>query len=128
MNKLAISINLLGLQGAVRATVKGEDCIIVRLGKSRAKPHDNGKVYLNLDAIENSKGHDDYGNSHFVCEPLTKDERLSGAEKFPIIGNARTFGDGPKPQQNSRPAQRQGPQQQEEPPPDAGLDGDDIPF
>lgn len=89
MKKINISINLLQLQGAVRATVKGEDCVILRLEKSRAKPHQNGKVYLNLEAVSNKNGEDQYGNSHFVCEPTTKEERESGAAKLPIIGNGK---------------------------------------
>ena len=88
MKKLNISINLLQLQGAVRATIKGEDCVILRLEHGRAKPHQNGKVYLNLEAVSNRDGEDQYGNSHFVCEPTTKEDRMSGATKLPIIGNA----------------------------------------
>lgn len=91
MKKINISINLLQLQGAVRATVKGEDCVILRLEKSRAKPHQNGKVYLNLEAVANKNGEDQYGNSHFIVEPSTKQERESGAEKLPIIGNGKEW-------------------------------------
>jgi len=91
MKKLNISINLLQLQGSVRATVKGEDCVILRLEKSRAKPHQNGKVYLNLEAVANKNGVDDYGNSHFIVEPSTKEERESGAAKLPIIGNGKEW-------------------------------------
>jgi len=91
MKKLNLSINLLQLQGAVRATIKGEDCVVIRLAKSRAKPHQNGKVYLNLEAVTNKNGADDYGNTHFVCEPSTKEERESGAERLPIIGNGNEW-------------------------------------
>ncbi len=91
MKKLNISINLLQLQGAVRATIKGEDCVVLRLAKSRAKPHQNGKVYLNLEAVSNKNGEDQYGNTHFVCEPSTKEERMSGGDKLPIIGNGKEW-------------------------------------
>lgn len=91
MKKLNLSINVLQLQGAVRATIKGEDCIVIRLAKSRAKAHQNGKVYLNLEAVSNKNGEDQYGNSHFVCEPTTKEERMSGGDKLPIIGNGKEW-------------------------------------
>jgi hypothetical protein len=91
MKKLNISINLLQLQGACKATIKGEDCVVIRIAKSRAKPHQNGKVYLNLEAISNKNGEDDYGNTHFVAEPSTKEERESGAAKLPIIGNGKEW-------------------------------------
>lgn len=91
MKKLNLSINFLQLQGAVRATIKGEDCVVIRLAKSRAKPHQNGKVYLNLEAVSNKNGADDYGNTYFVCEPSTKEERESGADRLPIIGNGKEW-------------------------------------
>jgi hypothetical protein len=92
MKKLNISINLLQLQGATRLkSQSGKDCIVIDLAASRAKPHQNGKVYLNLEAISNRDGEDQYGNSHFVCEPTTKDERESGAVKLPIIGNGKEW-------------------------------------
>jgi hypothetical protein len=91
MKKLNISINLLQLQGAVRATIKGEDCLVIRIAKSRAKAHQNGKLYLNLEAVANRDGEDQYGNTHFICEPTTREERESGAAKLPIIGNGKEW-------------------------------------
>jgi len=35
---------------------------------------------LNQSAIERKDGEDNYGNTHFIAEPSTKDERESGAE------------------------------------------------
>ncbi len=125
MKKLNLSINLLQLQGAVRATIKGEDCVVIRLAKSRAKPHQNGKVYLNLEAVTNKNGADDYGNTHFVCEPSTKEERESGADRLPIIGNGKEWsneGQQTAPARTTRQIPRAQPQE------DAGTDGDDIPF
>jgi len=118
MKKLNISINLLQLQGAVRATVKGEDCISLRLTKGRAKPHQNGKIYLNLEAVANKNGEDQYGNSHFICEPTTKEERESGV-KLPIIGNGKEWSnEGPQaaPARTTRNIPRAQPQ------PDTGED------
>lgn len=105
MNKLSISINILALQGAHRVTsAKGKDCLVIDLDSSRLKAHQNGKIYLNLEAIENRDGEDKFGNSHFVCEPVTKEERQEGV-KLPIIGNGKTYSSQPKGQQ--RPAPRQ---------------------
>jgi len=126
MQKLNLSINLLQLQGAVRATIKGEDCVVIRLAKSRAKPHQNGKVYLNLEAVSNKNGADDYGNTHFVCEPSTKEERESQAQRLPIIGNGKEWSnEGQRqapPQRTTRNIPRAQPQE------DTGVEGDDIPF
>jgi hypothetical protein len=91
MNKLNLSINLLGLQGASLITSKaGTECLVIDLNKARAKKHANGKVYLNLEAKENRDGVDRYGNTHFVAEPVTRDERQEGL-KLPIIGNGKVF-------------------------------------
>lgn len=126
MKKLNLSINVLQLQGAVRATIKGEDCVVIRLAKSRAKPHQNGKVYLNLEAVSNKGGTDDYGNTHFVCEPSTKEERESGAERLPIIGNAKEWSNegqqpAPPPARTTRQIPRAQPQEESE-------DDQSIPF
>ena len=126
MKKINISINLLQLQGACKATIKGEDCVVIRIGKSRAKPHQNGKVYLNLEAIANKNGADDYGNTHFIAEPTTKDERENGV-KLPIIGNGKEWSNEGRQGYQQAPARttRQTPQDQ---PHDDGTDGDDILF
>lgn len=125
MKKLNISINILQLQGACRATIKGEDCVIIRLEKSRAKPHQNGKVYLNLEAIGNRDGVDQYENTHFVAEPVTKDERESGV-KLPIIGNGKEWtNEGQQaPARTTNKIPRAQPQVEESP----FTEGDDIPF
>ena len=121
MKKLNISINLLQLQGACKATIKGEDCVVIRIAKSRAKPHQNGKVYLNLEAISNKNGEDDYGNTHFVAEPSTKDERESGAPKLPIIGNGKEWSNEGQQARKALPT-RQAPQEQ------AQDDEEEIPW
>jgi hypothetical protein len=107
MNKLNLSINLLGLQGASLITSKaGTECVVIDLGKARAKKHTNGKVYLNLEAKENRDGVDRYGNTHFVAEPVTREERQGGL-KLPIIGNGKVFSfdkrqDAPKRQETGK--------------------------
>lgn len=90
MNKLNISINLLALQGACKATIKGEECLVIRLDKSRAKVHQNGKIYLNLEAVANKDGNKQYGATHFVVEPTSREER-DGGLKLPIIGNGKVY-------------------------------------
>jgi len=56
MKKLNQSIDFLKIQGACRATIKGEDCLVIRLAKSRAKPHQNGAIYFNFEAVEKKGG------------------------------------------------------------------------
>ena len=91
MPKYNISINALAIQGAQRLTSKtGKDCLVIDLDASRIRRHANGKLYLNLEMSENRDGEDQYGNSHRVAEPTTKDERGQGI-KTPILGNAKTF-------------------------------------
>jgi len=103
MNKLSISIDLLKLQGAQRMTSKsGKDILVIDLAASRAKPHANGAVYLSMDAVEKKDA--DERSSHFVVEPITKQEREDGV-KLPILGNGKTWDNSPKPQQ-SRPQQK----------------------
>lgn len=126
MQKLNLSINLLQLQGAVRATIKGEDCIVLRLAKSRAKPHQNGKVYLNLEAVSSKNGADDYGNTHFVCEPSTKEERESQSQRLPIIGNGKEWSN--EGQRQAPPARTTRNIPRAQPQEDTGVEGDDIPF
>jgi len=91
MPKYNISINALSIQGAQRLTSKtGKDCLVIDLDASRIQRHANGKLYLNLEMSENRDGEDQYGNSHRVAEPTTKDERAAKIQ-LPILGNAKTF-------------------------------------
>lgn len=128
MKKLNISINLLQLQGAVRATIKNEDCVVIRLAKSRAKAHQNGKVYLNLEAISNKNGEDQYGNTHFVCEPQSKDERMSGADKLPIIGNGKEWTNDGQEKRDSYPPRTTRNIPRAQPHAESEDDQDSIPF
>lgn len=92
MNKLNLSIDALSLQGAnlIKSTKTGKDLLVIDLDSSRMQKHNNGKVYLNLDVIERREGADKYGNTHFVTETSSKEERQRGVT-VPIIGNAKTY-------------------------------------
>ncbi|WP_397382819.1 hypothetical protein [Prosthecobacter sp.] len=143
MNKIAVSIDLLGLQGAQKVTTGGRECVLIDLTKCRAKPHQNGKVYLNLDVIENKDGANQWGKTHFVCEASTKEERASRVN-LPIIGNGTQWGDlaevkkqaaAPPPRRHTpAPPVRRPPPQDDDfgdtasGPISEGMEDDDIPF
>jgi hypothetical protein len=129
MPKYNISINALAIQGAQRLTSKtGKDCLVIDLDASRIQRHQNGKLYLNLEMSENRDGEDQYGNSHRVAEPTTKDERAAKIQ-LRILGNAKTFyfpseSQGAPMKQATTPrkvAAAYAPHQEE-------PEGDDIPF
>ena len=90
MSNLTASIDLLALQGASLVEKDGAKHLVINLSKARAKAHANGKVYLNLELIE-GKEPGKYGDTHFVKESTTKQEREEGV-KLPIIGNAKPWG------------------------------------
>lgn len=94
MNNLSLSIDLLQLQGARLVEKDGAKHVVINLSKSRAKPHANGKVYLNLEVIE-AKQPGKFGDTHFAKEATSKAEREEGVQ-MPIIGNAKPWGK-PKP-------------------------------
>ena len=126
-NKLNVSIDILGLQGAERVKNKaGEDCVLIILPKSRLNAHANGKVYLSLDVSSNRDGEDKFGNTHFVAEGATKEERMQKV-RLKIVGNAKEFvfgnsgGGGYKPSGNARPMPKT-------PIPDSEQGDQDIPF
>ena len=89
MNNYTVSINLLALQGTKLAEKNGKQYVVIDLSSARARMHKNGKVYLNLEAIE-SRQQSDYGDTHFVKESTTKEERLNNVQ-MPIIGNAKPW-------------------------------------
>jgi len=64
---------------------------VTKLDRKRFFEGKNGAKYADLILFENRDGEDQYGNSHFVTQSCTKEERESGM-KMPIIGNAKTFG------------------------------------
>lgn len=135
-NKLSAYIDIAKLQGAYRLRLKGKDCIVINLEEARAKPSERNpeRVNLSLAIVPNREGKDDFGQTHWICEPTTKDERESAnPPKFPILGNAREFDDSNRPasggQRTARPAPRE-PGEQTPPagPMQEGMEDDDIPF
>ena len=132
-NKLNAYIDLAKLQGAYRLRLKGKDCIVINLDEARAKPSPKNpdRVYLSLSLVPNREGKDDFGNTHWICEPTTKDERESAnPPKFPIIGNAREYDDNGGGQRTARPAPRETAQTSggAEGGMQDGMEDDDIPF
>jgi hypothetical protein len=135
-NKLNAYIDLAKLQGAHRMKLKGKggemkDCIVIVLEQARAKPSERNpeRVNLSLSLVPNRDGKDDFGQTHWICEPTTKDERESAnPPKFPILGNAREFDDASQGKaaaaRTATPARaaEQGDSMTD------GLEDDDIPF
>ena len=84
----------------------------------KGKPAKDGHVPIYADLVihDNKDGVDQYGNSCFVTQGVTKEARLRG-ERGPIVGNGRDVGG-----DNSRPtpSQRQ-PQLTQHP-------DEDVPF
>jgi len=84
---------------------------VTKINKDRLFKGKNG-TYLNCVVMER-KAPDDYGNTHFVCESVSKEERLRGV-KGAIIGNGKTIGvTSPAPKTATNAPQR---------------DTDDVPF
>lgn len=138
-NKLSAYIDLAKLQGAHRMKLKGKDgqprdCVVIVLDQARAKVSERNpeRINLSLAIVPNRDGKDDFGQTHWICEPTTKDERESAnPPKFPILGNAREFDDTAGGQRTARPA---GGSPVTQPAQGAaegmadGLEDDDIPF
>lgn len=132
-NKLSAYIDLAKLQGAHRLRLKGkdgrlQDCIVINLEQARAKvsERDAARVNLSLSLVPNRDGRDDFGQTHWICEPTTKDEReRNPGLKLPILGNAREFEDGPP---TPRTAAQPAPGTAASGVPTPWLEEDDIPF
>jgi len=130
-NKLNAYLDLAKLQGAYRLRLKGKDCIVINLDEARAKPSPKNaeRVYLSLSLVPNRDGKDDFGNTHWICEPTTKDERESAnPPKFPILGNAREYDDHGGGQRTARPAAGSPVTSGSDAPMADGMEDDDIPF
>ena len=130
-NKLNAYLDLAKLQGAYRLRLKGKDCIVINLDEARAKPSPKNaeRVYLSLSLVPNRDGKDEFGNTHWICEPTTKDERESAnPPKFPILGNAREYDDHGGGQRTARPAAGSPVTSGSEAPLADGMEDDDIPF
>lgn len=50
---------------------------LTKIDKSKIYNGKNGAKYITLDVMERRDGVDQYGNSHFVKQEQTRDERLS---------------------------------------------------
>lgn len=137
-NKINAYIDLAKVQGAHRMKLKGKDgrprdCVVIVLENARAKVSERNpeRVNLSLSLVPNREGKDDFGQTHWICEPTTKEERESAnPPKFPILGNAREFDEGGG-QRTARPAGgspvTQAAQSAGEGMAD-GLEDDEIPF
>lgn len=68
---------------------------VTRIDKSRLKEvtKKDGSVakYLNLTTFINPTEEDQYGNHGFIAQSQTKEERESGAERPPILGNVKVI-------------------------------------
>ena len=100
---------------------------VTRILKDHLYTGKNGK-YLDLVAWPNKNGPDQYGNTHMVCQELSREARDKG-ERGPIIGNlllpeeefmptGKIEGDGRSERKKPAPVT----------PPDSVNDDDDIPF
>lgn len=133
-NKFNAYIDLAKLQGAYRHSLKGRDgklhdCLIINLGESRVKPgRDPAKLHLSLTLVPNRDGKDDFGQTHWITEPTTQEERQRpDAPKLPILGNAREFDDNSKPATHTRATtSRSTTHKADDHVP--GADDDEIPF
>jgi hypothetical protein len=100
MPGLSISVELDSIQGF---TAK-RGWVAFDLSKARITIGRNGKHYLSLDAIE-KKQPDDWGNTHFIKEASTKDERTNKVE-LPFCGKGKAFGNQQQQRQQTAPQQR----------------------
>lgn len=78
---------------------------VTRILKDHLYAGKNGK-YLDLVVWPNKNGPDQYGNTHMVCQELSKEARDAG-EKGPIIGNLTL------PEQEAPPARQTPPARQQ---------------
>ena len=113
-----IKLNLLKLTGAKRFTSKdGEDFVAIPISANHMFANERS-VYLDLTAVENKDGPDQYGNEGFVALDVPKELRESGT-KGNIIGNWKHL--------QKRTADKPAPVAKKAAPKD-DLDDDPIPF
>lgn len=95
---------------------------VTRILKDHLYAGKNGK-YLDIVVWPNKNGPDQYGNTHFVCQELSKEARDAG-EKGPIIGNLTL------PEQEAPPARQAAPvrQQRQQEESMTPMEEDEIPF
>lgn len=88
---------------------------VTKISKDRLFAGKNGAKYLDFVMIETPDNR--YGDSHMICESISKEERAAG-KKGAILGNAKIIGES-----SAKPAKPK----REEKPADPEAD-DDIPF
>lgn len=93
---------------------------VSRILKDHLYPGKNGK-YLDLVAWPNKNGADQYGNTHFVCQEVSREARDKG-EKGPIIGNLTL------PEQEALPVRQTPPVRQQRQQETEPMEEDDIHF
>jgi hypothetical protein len=107
---------------------------VTRIEKKHLFEGRHGK-YLNIRAIPNRNGPDQYGNTHFVVQEVSKADYEAGV-KGPIIGNLKIVEDEqqyrqpppPKPALPARATLRPQDLAFEEKEIEAPMEEDDIPF
>lgn len=93
---------------------------VTRILKEHLYAGKNGK-YLDLAVWPNKDGPDQYGNTHFVCQSVSKEAREQGI-KGPIIGNlTMPEQHAPAPRREAKPPVKPSTQQPTD-------EDDDIPF
>jgi len=134
-NNISVYIDIAKLQGAHRMRLKDrngipQDCLVIVINQSRVKPSKThaDKLGLPLKLVPNRDGKGEYGDTHWVCEPTTKEEReSSNPPRFPILGNGKEYeADATKSTRRVDPARDADPAAE-------GMEGvfpegDDIPF
>jgi len=97
---------------------------VVQIDKSRLFEGKGGKKYLDLILMPSPDSK--YGDSHFVSQSVSKEERANGV-RLPILGNAKILksgGGGSAQQRRPEPTERQMANQDDE----GGDEKDPLPF
>jgi len=101
---------------------------VTKIDKARLFKGQKG-TYLDFTGFIDLDNLDQYGNSGFIAQDITKEEKDQGV-KGNILGNSKVFwregGQAPQPQQQQQAPQQQAPQAQAGPNDFIGID--DVPF
>lgn len=102
---------------------------VTMLDKERFYVGEKG-TYVDLTAFVELDEKDKYGNSGFVTQSQTKEEREAGAERPPIVGNTKVFwkGESQAQRQQGYESGIEQAKQAAQPEPGGGSFEDDIPF
>lgn len=96
---------------------------VTRIDKSLLFKGEKG-TYLNIAIFPNKNGVGQFGDTHFIAQEVTKEQRDSGI-KGPIIGSFTMPEEAPPPQTYRKP---QGGRGANVPPPSQNEEDSDIPF